>query len=286
MKLLLGICVLDRPRTFEKCLKLLLDCERRNDISIVIVNNGSNEQTCEVIEKHIKDVDMIIHHSWNTGYCFGINSWMSKREKGQACAIVDEDMFMHSKDWLTRAEKILNDPSIGVVAGRRPSAWIDRQDKKDFFSYNVIGEKLNGIWVEVPAHNLLVGPILIYKGEVLDILGFENEATGYEDIDFAYRVKALGYKSVYIPDIFLYQLGNPDFEDAKGLDEVCKHPQLRAHQDLMKIRASLHNTMVSNYMAKGNVFCGTRFLPETMLDPEYTKYSDQNWIFHKRWPNV
>jgi len=276
MKSLLGILVLDRPIAFEKCIKQLLKSNEREDWTIVVVDNGSNEQTKEVIKKYEDDVDMVIHHDWNIGYCFGVNSWLSMREEEQTCIQIDQDLIMHSMDWWEITKTILQDPDIGMVAARRPSAWIDRPDKREGYK-NLTFEERHGYWLEIPRDNCLIAPILIYKGNLLDQIGYENEASGWGDMESYYRVRALGLKSVYIPDIFLYQLAN---------DTEVNHPQRGAHNALLQKTTLIHQKMVQQYLQGKSLFCGTRFLPLTMMNGEYKQHSDENWNFHRDWRKI
>jgi glycosyltransferase involved in cell wall biosynthesis len=251
--------------------------DARTEFTIVIVDNGSNEQTQEVIRKYEKDVDLIIRHDWNIGYCFGVNSWLVLREEEQTCVQVDQDMVMCSRDWWSMVKPILQDPDIGVLAARRPTSWIDRQEKWDFYTGagHMRFEKRHDHWLEMPHNNLLNAPLLIYKGLVLDQIGFENEATGWGDMESYYRVMALGMKTAYIPDIFLYQPDN-SFEE-------CDHPQRNAHRVLLGMRRDLNQQFIERYVQGRDIYCGTRFLPLTILDPEYKRYSDENFEFHRTW---
>ena len=278
MKALLGILCLDRPKTTNECIVRLLGSDERDDLTIVVVDNGSNEETQEMLRHHEKEVDLIIRHEWNVGCAFGVNTWMSLREEGQTCIQVDLDMLMYSPDWWTISKIILQDEDVGVVAPRRSTAWIDRPDKRDFYRNHIRIEQRHDLWLEVPDNNLILTPMMIYKGNLLDTIGFENEATGYDDLDFSYRVRAMGLKSMYIPYIFLRQSLIPE--------EECHHPQRGAHRELMTRTAPLHQEMVNRYLQGKNLYCGTRFLPLTMTDSEYTRASNLNWEFHRSWPDV
>lgn len=276
MKSLLGILVLDRPKTVDLCLSHLLTTDSRDEFTIILIDNNSNEATKEVLKKYEKDVDEIIHNEWNLGYCFGVNQWISKRKPKQHCVQIDSDMFLHSKNWWEKVKTILADRDIGMIAARRPTAWIDRPDKREGYK-NLTFEKRHGLWLEVPKDNFLIAPMLVYKGSLLDIIGFENEASGWGDLDSPYRVKALGLRSVYVPDIFLYQAENDsDFE-------VYDHPQRGAHMALLQKTGNIHQYYINKYINKEHLYCGTRWLLGTMVDEEYKRLSEENWLFHKNW---
>ena len=274
MKILIGILVLDRPKTLAWCLYHLTNAPSREQFHIVLIDNHSNDETQEVLRKYEKDVDQIIHNDWNVGYCFGDNQWRALREPGQHCVHIDQDAVIYSPDWWEIVEPILNDLDIGMIALRRPTAWIDRPDKIEGYK-QLRFEKRHDRWLEVPNNNFLIAPILIYKGEMLDMMGFENEATGYGDLESPYRLTALGYKGVYIPDVFVRQVPH-DFE-------VYAHPQLGAHKDLLARRSKLNDKYINMYQHRQHIYCGTRWLPETIIDEEYKFYSDQNWEFFKNW---
>lgn len=276
MKSLLGVLCLNRPKIFKVCIHLLLKSTQRNDLTIIIVDNGSNEETQEVIRSIEKDVDMIIRHEWNTGYAFGVNSWMSLRDEKQHCIQIDQDMLMCSPEWWELMQVILQDEDIGMLAARRPTAWIDRQEKWDAYTESgfMKFERRHGLWLEIPANNCLIAPILIYKGTVLDQIGFENEATGWGDLESYHRIAALGLKSAYVPEIFLYQ-------EQDTLES--QHPNRGAHEELLIKRKALNEKYTEHYGRKEKLYCGTRFLPLTMIDEEYKRYSDENWEFYENW---
>lgn len=274
MKNLLGILVLDRPKTTELCLSHLLATQDRKQFDIILIDNHSNEATQEVLKKYEPEVEEVIHNDWNVGYCFGVNQWLAKRDVGQHCVQIDSDLIMVSPDWWGIAKRILDDPDIGMVAGRRPTAWIDRPEKREGYK-NLDFELRHGLWLEVPKNNFLIAPILIYKGELLDSMGFENEASGYGDLESPFRVRALGYKSVYIPDMLLYQLSN-DWE-------VYDHPQRGAHMALLQRNAGINQYYIQQYTQGKKLYCGTRWLSETMTDAEYIRQSNENFEFHKNW---
>ncbi len=274
MKHILGILILDRPKTVDLCLTHLLQMDNRDQFTIILIDNHSNEATQEILKKYEKDVDQIIHNEWNVGYCFGVNQWMSKRESGQHCIQIDSDCLMKSMNWWDMASTILIDDDIGMIAARRPTAWIDRPDKREGYK-SLTFEKRRGLWLEVPRDNFLIAPILIYKGELLDRMGFENEASGFGDLESPYRVKALGYTSVYIPDIFLYQLENDYEGDSSHLRS--------AHLRMLQKRAVLNQRCIEEYRQGRNIYRGTRFLPETIINLEYKELSEENWNLFKEW---
>jgi glycosyltransferase involved in cell wall biosynthesis len=274
MKSLLGILVLNRPKAFEQCITHLRTMDERDDVEIIVVDNGSNDETKEMIYKYQGDIDLIMHNPWNYGYCFGVNSWMALRKPEQHCIQIDQDLIMHSQNWWTLSKLILADADIGMVSARRPTAWIERQEKRDFYPCLKF-EQRHGLWLEIPPNNLLIAPILMYKGSLLDEMGFENEMTNYGDLESYLRVWALGFKSVYIPDIFLYQLEN----NAEG-DSA---PLRSAHVTILKDRQALHQECVKDYLIGKNIYRGTRFRPETIVDPAYKRLSDENFEFFKNW---
>src|SRR3972149_10399356 len=96
---ILGILCIDRPHTTEKCIQHLLKWNR-NKFIFVAVDNNSNAETKEVLEKYRKDLDLIITNDFNTGCTFAMNQYMVLREPGQHLMKVDVDAHVVTHDWL------------------------------------------------------------------------------------------------------------------------------------------------------------------------------------------
>jgi glycosyltransferase involved in cell wall biosynthesis len=268
----LGICTINRPQTTAKTLESLFSCNDMERVEVVIVDNGSTQPTLNVLQKY-DDRAQIIYNQWNTGVAFGVNKWMSMWKPHQHCVQMDADCIMVSKDWIKIFLDIIMRKDMAVVAAHRNTAWIDQADKLDFFKKMIFAEELDGHWCEVPRNNLITTPLMMYKNTLIGHIGFQNEATGYDDIDYAFRVNCTGLKSAYATEVMLLQ----------PRDEVQDHPQYGSHKSLMSLRERVQSRFNEGYAQRAAVTLGTRFKPETIKDEYYRKMSEANWTFLKEW---
>ncbi len=275
-KVLVGLVAIDRPKTTKECLERLFHFTNRDSFELVIVDNGSNEETASILRGYEKECKAFFRYEFNSGCVFGINRWMSCRDKDQHCIDINADVHLYST-WVDQMLSVISDDDIGVVAGRRPEFWIDRPEKLSMFkSPTVYPEKRHGLWCEFVRNNLIIGPFWMMKADLINDIGFMNEANGYDDVDHGYRVQATGLKSCYVTDILFKQPQN----------EEQYHPQYGSHKALLNKNGALYRKNLAQYAKGENLYCGTRFLSDTMKDEEYTKLSDENWEFLKRWENA
>ena len=267
---LVGIMVIDRPLTTEKCFKQLFKMTNRKDMTIVVIDNNSNTQTKDVLEKYRKDLDIIVHNDFNIGCAFGVNQYMSYRVPGQHVININVDAHILVEDWLPTMLKVINWEDMGTVSGRRPTLWFD-QGRWDIYKNHAVIEEREGIFVE-HVQNQIIGPWWMLKGEVIDKIGYMNESTCIDDIDHSVRVTRLGLKNVYLPDVVILQ----------PQDEVQSHPEYKANRTMVLQNWERHIAILSQYN-KENLYCGSRFVKGSIADKTYQEMSDKNWIFFKEW---
>jgi len=103
------------PLLVDKCLKLAASC----DCEILIVNNGSSDDTKIVLTNLLKDFDKIrlINIDTNIGYGHGIIEGL-KQTKGEILGWTHADLQTDPLDCLS-ALKFFNDKEAVFVKGRR-----------------------------------------------------------------------------------------------------------------------------------------------------------------------
>jgi GT2 family glycosyltransferase len=276
--ILVGLVVIDRPKTTEECLARLFDFTPADMFDLVIVDNGSNEETQKMLERYKRHCKNYFRYDFNSGCAFGINRWMSCREPGQHCIDINADVHLYS-EWTDQMLSVIGRDDIGVVAGHRPEFWIDRPEKYAMYKSGVVyPEKVNGYWCEFVKNNLIIGPFWMMKSSLIDQIGYMSEFNCFDDIDHGYRVQATGLKSCYVVDVLMKQ---PQWEEQH-------HPQYGSHKALLERNRGLYSKSLADYMFKRNIYCGTTFEPETMerCSEEYRNASGDNWKFLRDWKAI
>ncbi len=269
-KLLINVATINRPKTSEICIKQLLANIPRDKVILVVQDQNSNEQTKEMLYRYRLDFDIFKEWEWNIGCAFEINYAMSLSEGD--FLDVNSDAHLYSPDWYDMCMYVKNEFDIGIVAARRPTFWIERLDKLEMFKTSVYPELRKNIWCEFITNSIIIGPFWMMTRKVIDRIGYINERTLIDDIDYAQRVDRTGLKSCYIPDVIIKQ----------PQDEKQDHPQYSSHKAMLNRTQELEVQEIIRY-AKNDIYRGTRFLPNTIKDYEYMEQSNYNWEWFKNW---
>ena len=270
--------VLGRATTTSKCFDELLSHTDRKAFEWVIVDQASNMECKKVIARY--EPDHLLVRNFNSGIPFGLNETMVKyRKPGQPIISMDDDVFIETDGWLDLYTKIIECPTIGTCSGRRPTLFFDNDMPGRWESYLTLPKTtIDDIWVEI-AISGIIGCWWMIKGEVLDKIGYFNEATQNSEGDFWRRTQLMGYKSAYIPDAVCKQ---PD----GGLP--TNHPTSGLLKKLVSQQQMLQTMYLSMYAQnyaqnEGILYLGTIFDPSTIKSKSYEKESKKMYKIYEEY---
>jgi GT2 family glycosyltransferase len=275
-QIIVNIAVINRPKTSDRCIRQFLEASKncRDKIVLIVQDQNSNDETKELLYARRKDFDIFKEWEWNIGCAFEINYAMSMVELGQHFLDVNSDVFLYSEDWFDILMTLTKEPDLGVVAGRRPEFWVDRPEKfRMYQSGMVIPEKRGKYWLEFVKNGLILGPFWFITWPVIEEVGYMNEKNLIDDIDYYQRVNKTKWKSAYALDILMRQGHDLEQQD---------HPQYGSHKAALNRVQGLFQDEILKY-ARGDIYRGTRFLPLTIMDEDYKKWSDYNWEWFRSW---
>lgn len=275
-KVLIGIPVIDRPKTTEKCFQQILKMGYRSHLTIVAIDNNSNEQTQDILYKYQKDLDIVIHNPFNVGVAFASNQAMALLQPGQHFLKVDVDAHIISDTWLDSMLTILHYPDTGVVLGRRPTFWYESDRINYLTSGHIKLARRDGMFLEIPSKGIgFVWPWGMIKSDVIEQIGYMNEAVNIDDMDYCIRLECLDLIAAYIPNVVILQ----EYHEPGHLNyEEQHHPQYGTFRKCIEKNRELFKEYQEEYQ-KGFIYCGTRFLPGSIGNELYQKQSDENWEF-------
>lgn len=161
---------------------------------VIVVNDGSTDQSRTVVEKYMKESLMIIEliNQKNLGRNAARNRGL-KQSESEFVAFLDSDDVWHPNKLMRQMEICDKYPEIGLVY-------------TDFFTINIVGETVNPSFLEAnPTFNPLVGKggDLLFKGNVIlgsassavikkrvfdDIGQFDESLHAFEDWDMWLRI--------------------------------------------------------------------------------------------------
>jgi mycofactocin glycosyltransferase len=189
--------VRDDPENLRDCIKSLENLNYPKDkLEIIIVDDGSKQEVSQIISS---PVSRVIRNEVSKGQSAGRNAGAAVA-RGDILAFLDAD-GVASENWLAETVpffKVTNTGAVGgIIQGYYRKSFLDRYENA-FSSLNMgqrlIMEAKSSSTFYVPTANLLV------DRAVFTVVGGFNETMRIgEDVDFCWRLRALGYTLVYAP---------------------------------------------------------------------------------------
>jgi len=197
---------------------LLPDCieslkrQTYKPLEIILVDNGSTDNSLPYIEKNFPDVK-ILKLEGNYGFSGGNNKGV-EISKGEYILLLNNDTITtpdligklvshaQSSGCKAVAPKILMHPSksiingVGVCMNRLGFAWDRGIGEKDVGRYDEETDKVFGV----------SGGCMLFDRDVLKDTELFDERYWmyYEDVDFSWRLRLLNYKSETLPSAIVY----------------------------------------------------------------------------------
>lgn len=190
------IPVYNHEKYIKECLDSILKQTYKN-IEIIICDDGSSDNSKKVIENWIlinnTDVEIKFLTQSNHGICCSLNRMISI-STGEYISLCASDDYLIPSSIKNRMNYLINNEKNGCFAVIGDAYVIDHNSnvlKKSAmrFLYNAnIYELASNINEELIVNWSVVGPTLLYKKEILNIIGRYDESLLVEDRDFYLRL--------------------------------------------------------------------------------------------------
>lgn len=196
----------------EDCLKSLINQTVSHDI--IVVDNGSTDNSIETIEKNFPDV-ILIKLDHNTGYTGGVNTGLKYAiDAGYDFAALFNNDATADRYWLEHLVSVLNEnQAIGVATCKLLNA-----DKKHFDSsgdfYTIHGIAYprgrnqidNGQYDKPETVFGATGGASLYRLKMLKQIGLMDDFffAYFEDVELSFRANLAGWEVYYQPGAIAY----------------------------------------------------------------------------------
>ncbi len=194
----------------ELCIKSVQAAIATLDAEIIVVDNNSEDESCEMIKTLFPEV-ILIENNENFGFSKGNNIGVS-RAKGEYLCILNPDTVVAEDTFTSLLNFASNKEKLGVVGCKLINGAGDflPESKRNIPYVNAAFKKLFGNSKAYYANHLnenesgkvdiLVGAFMLIKREVFNkVGGFDEDYFMYgEDIDLSYKVLKSGYKNYYV----------------------------------------------------------------------------------------
>lgn len=205
---------LNGMKYLKDCLDSLME-QSRQDFSVILIDNGSEDGSADYVESHYQEVE-VVRFETNQGFCRAVNEGILRSETPYVILLNNDiicDSFFVEKlvqameteeNCFSCASKMLQmyHPELMDNAGDYYNAlgWAFAMGK---------GKKAEHYSKKRRIFSACAGAA-IYRREIFQEIGLFDEAhfAYLEDVDVAYRARIAGYQNYYIPEAVVRHVGS------------------------------------------------------------------------------
>lgn len=192
--------------TIEKTVESLINLDYpREKIEIIIVNDGSKDNTEKIVKKIIsenKDYDIKLINQKNSGKGAALNNAL-RRAKGEFFICLDADSMV-KEDVLRKMIPEFENPDVAIVLPfmkvKNPKKLLEKIQWHEYI-LNFFYKKL---MADLDCVHVSPGPFSMYRKKVLEDLGSFKEDNLTEDLEIALRAQKHNYKIVQLLSAEVY----------------------------------------------------------------------------------
>lgn len=193
----------NEEKTVGKTIHSLLNLDYPKDkLKIMIVDDGSKDNTWNIMQKFANHPQIEIHTKPNGGKYTALNYGLSKLTT-DLVGCLDADSYVH-KDTLKKIVYYFQDKQTMAVAPSiklwEPKTVLQLLQKIEY-GFGIFTRKM---FQYMNAIYITPGPFSIFRKEVFEKLGPYRHAHNTEDIEIALRMQENGYKIVHAHNAFVY----------------------------------------------------------------------------------
>ncbi len=215
---LVYILILNFNRSSDtvECINSLMKIEYRN-YKILIVDNNSTDDSIKTFHSQFPKIE-IINSKQNLGYTGGINFGLELilSRKSDYILVLNNDTIVDPGFLKELVESLESKPNAAVACGTilchhaPEEIWYAGGKISKFrglAKHKHKGRKFNfNSNIKPVATDFITGCMILFKSEVLSIVGLEDERffMYLDDIELSLRIKRFGFDLLYVPNSIIY----------------------------------------------------------------------------------
>lgn len=184
--------------TISKCIQALLGQKYPRDrVKIIAVDNGSTDQTREIIQTF--PVTLFVESKAGS---YKARNLALRHATGEIVAFTDSDCIPEP-DWLSQLMRGFTSPEI-VGCGGKIEDFIGRGWVQRYSNQYVLRQDVS-LSAETKPHPYIIGANMAYRREIINALGyFDGRFISGGDTDMSWRVQQAGYQLAYVPEAVVH----------------------------------------------------------------------------------
>ncbi len=164
----------------------------KEKLSIVLVDDGSTDNTAAVMDEYQGHPQIQVIHKENGGKHTAVNLGIERSPQAEFVGCLDADSFVEP-DALREIIGYFDDPKVGAVTAamsvHEPKRWIEKMQHADYIhgiTMRHVISSLNGLYVTP-------GPFSFYRRDIILEVGGFQKGHSTEDLEMALRLQRAGY---------------------------------------------------------------------------------------------
>jgi len=231
----------DGFRILKRCVESIVRKTDYPRYELIIVDNQSSERkTCSYLERlQRKGVARVIRYDAPFNYS-AINNYAVREANGEVIGLLNNDVEVISRGWLTAMVRHACRPEIGAVGaklyypdGRIQHGGVIFADRgRAFHAHRCVdgtSSGYHGRLVATQAFTAVTAACLVVRRELYEEVGGLDEehlTVAYNDVDFCLKLRAAGYRNLWTPEAELYHHESV----SRGEDDTPEKRE-RAHRE-------------------------------------------------------
>jgi GT2 family glycosyltransferase len=197
----------------EKCLDSVLKTDYPT-LEVIVSDNGSSDGSPELVRQRYPSV-ILIENKMNLGFSEG-NNVAIQHSSGDIVILLNQDTLV-DKAWVGEIVKVAKEPSIGILGPKIYCSESNVIQAAGFYLYPSGHHLARGAFQEdvgqfdqVVDVDYVMGAALAIKRPVIERIGLLDPDffAYYEEVDWCYRAKEVGYKVTVVPRASVYHYGS------------------------------------------------------------------------------
>lgn len=247
----------NRLEKTKYCVECVLKYTKHIDYELILIDNGSSDQTFEFFKSVDYHDKKVIRITKNIGSVFGYLKHAFLFFRGKYLVGVPNDIYVTS-NWLENLLKCIeSDNKIGWVVPMSSNVSNLQDPNLQFKSLYEMQNVAKDFNVSNPLkwekRLRLVNTVTIFKREILDIVGKYDVGFfhDFSEDDYSIRLRRMGYKLILCGDTFVHH--DHDFRNLEGKDPIVyqksldmgrenfreKYHDLDAWEDILNFESNL-----------------------------------------------
>jgi len=244
----------ERTKLTKECVNSLMETVDYSKHRIYLVDNGSCDYTksyLDTVRASSRNLINVITLPENIGTAKAINKAWQHRNSGENAVKMDNDVVIHSNDWVERLEDcIAREPRIGIVGLKRRDCIETPWNPQKWYRSELLmlPHETGQTWLIVEKVHHVMGTCQMYSSALLDKIGYlyqMGELYGFDDALASVRADKAGFYTVHFPHIVIDHID-------KGGDAYYSWKQKVSGQAM----ARFNSTAQAYSLGYKEIYCG------------------------------